>query len=593
MDCEMEKPQEEECLRMWIWTSNPDGIATIATLQIEEPVTLPEESYADSSMELDMPKGVLRIGPAETMDYDVTIHVDRVLDYTMPAPSPSHRYSDSLISGYLDDEVQESWPERHPFAWKLGVPDDHFEPVPQRLSVHDRLGPRGRDRSPPHGGSSGGGLGLRQFPPSGIHDLRGNLGGSGFYYGSSSRYGEGVGNSGGHDGRRRTAGHGRGEHMVQVWRPRQAQPEGKDCTVPEIAIENSFQPRVSTDQRQWAVDPMEEEANRMHCPSMVQFARLHRSVEPTATIADSAGLVLVDGNEAPIGLTTDRGVPTTANEAAVHETIEHAGLLTEEQQTREMGSKDHEQKEQQVLQEKLTGVELRPTLQHTMGQLAQEDSLLREPDFTTVLDQLHVSEQEALDAHEARTKDGPRFDLNLRCDAPDEPSNQNAAQEEDHCAERVVLRTAEERLNKESMEHGSQRMGLRGAFRYPVPLKKSLLCNPMHKPKSTNAKKHGCTDRTVENEPSHGGNTERCNIKMCSKRNQGRPVEEQANELLLRTTGILGEQEPVTEKAQDQFGEQFVTPMNYDFAGDIRIALGMPDVGGVGALDSLALEAAE
>ncbi|RLN16219.1 hypothetical protein C2845_PM02G21820 [Panicum miliaceum] len=42
--CDMEKPQEEECLRLWLWTTEPDEIAITGTLQLEEPVTLPQEN---------------------------------------------------------------------------------------------------------------------------------------------------------------------------------------------------------------------------------------------------------------------------------------------------------------------------------------------------------------------------------------------------------------------------------------------------------------------------------------------------------------------------------------------------------------------
>jgi hypothetical protein len=38
--CDFEKPEEEECLCLWVWTTNPEGIPTYAMLQVEEPVTL-------------------------------------------------------------------------------------------------------------------------------------------------------------------------------------------------------------------------------------------------------------------------------------------------------------------------------------------------------------------------------------------------------------------------------------------------------------------------------------------------------------------------------------------------------------------------
>jgi hypothetical protein len=42
--CEEEKPKEEECVHLWLWTSAPDDIAISGTLLSEEPVVLPRKS---------------------------------------------------------------------------------------------------------------------------------------------------------------------------------------------------------------------------------------------------------------------------------------------------------------------------------------------------------------------------------------------------------------------------------------------------------------------------------------------------------------------------------------------------------------------
>ncbi|CAN6229270.1 unnamed protein product [Urochloa humidicola] len=158
LECDMEKAKEEECYRLWIWTSDPAAIATTGTLHVEEPVVLPQEGYADSLVELGMPMGALRWEPAKAMDYEVIIHIDRVLDYS-PLPSAHPRRSvDSPISGVPDEELESNWPVRHPLPWSLGVPDGVGR-TEHRVSVHDRLGGRGCDRSPPRGGGSSG-LGL-------------------------------------------------------------------------------------------------------------------------------------------------------------------------------------------------------------------------------------------------------------------------------------------------------------------------------------------------------------------------------------------------------------------------------------------------
>ncbi|CAL5027574.1 unnamed protein product [Urochloa decumbens] len=181
-DCPKEKPQEEECLRLWLWTSDPDGIATTGTLQAEEPVTPPDGYYPDDLTDQDYPGAVLRCGPAQTMDYKVFVHVDRVLDYTPQPASPTHRSIESPISGHPDEDMEDKYPVKYLFQWTLGVPDGgHRVPEQRRVSVHDRLGDRNRDRSPPRGGGGtaggiGNGLGLRQFPPSGRYDVGGPSG---------------------------------------------------------------------------------------------------------------------------------------------------------------------------------------------------------------------------------------------------------------------------------------------------------------------------------------------------------------------------------------------------------------------------------
>ncbi|CAN6200643.1 unnamed protein product [Urochloa humidicola] len=117
LDCDMIKPEEEECLRLWLWTSDPDGIATAGTLQMEEPVTLPEQGYAESLAELGMPWGAMRNGPAETLDYDVLIQVDKVLDYSPPSRSTVRRSIVSPISGHPDESLEEEWLVKFPFRW--------------------------------------------------------------------------------------------------------------------------------------------------------------------------------------------------------------------------------------------------------------------------------------------------------------------------------------------------------------------------------------------------------------------------------------------------------------------------------------------
>ncbi|CAO2203873.1 unnamed protein product [Urochloa humidicola] len=115
----------------------------------------------------------------------------------------------------------------------------------------------------------------------------------------------------------------------------------------------------------------------------------------------------------------------------------------------------------------------------------------------------------------------------------------------------------------------------RGISRLAVPLKRSLLCNPIIKPKLTTVKK--------------------CNssVSAALKQRVGRrgsrviPVEEKATAMLLKSSDIIGEEETVSEVAQEKFGEQFVGPLGSDLMCNMRNALGMLAAGGVDVLSTL------
>lgn len=77
IDIEHETEQERDCLCLWVWPANPDGLAKMATLQVAEPLTFPEEYYWQMG---DMELPTTRTGPAEMLDYAVIIHLDRILD---------------------------------------------------------------------------------------------------------------------------------------------------------------------------------------------------------------------------------------------------------------------------------------------------------------------------------------------------------------------------------------------------------------------------------------------------------------------------------------------------------------------------------
>ncbi|CAN6350866.1 unnamed protein product [Urochloa humidicola] len=173
IDYVREREDEKGCFILWIWCKDPDAISVLGTLQIEEPMILPEEYCNDNH---DAPS--LRSEEVSTLKYDVLIHLDRVEDYNPPPCSPSRGSFESDRSGIPTDEPMVQWPMRHNFDWQLGQPD--ALPEPPRMSVHSRLGDR-RDRSPPRGGGGGGGVGgLHQMPPPNHHDMARSTFGAGW-----------------------------------------------------------------------------------------------------------------------------------------------------------------------------------------------------------------------------------------------------------------------------------------------------------------------------------------------------------------------------------------------------------------------------
>ncbi|CAN6248347.1 unnamed protein product [Urochloa humidicola] len=70
-------------------------------------------------------------------------------------------------------------------------------------------------------------------------------------------------------------------------------------------------------------------------------------------------------------------------------------------------------------------------------------------------------------------------------------------------------------------------------------------------------------------------------------------IDDQATVLLMRATGVLGQDETPTEEAHQAFGEQFTGPMLTEPVCDIRIALGLPGEGRADVLSALVTESAD
>lgn len=150
---------------------------------------------------------------------------------------------------------------------------------------------------------------------------------------------------------------------------------------------------------------------------------------------------------------------------------------------------------------------------------------------------------------------------------------------------RSVLGGAEKRLNREVRDQGNHKSQSRGMARLIVPLKRSLLCNPVPRPKSFHAKK-------VSVDSSDVAPADKRSTRAGNKSNVRLPAEEQATALLMKTCGI-DEGMLHAQEGSQKLGEKFVSPMQADLVGGMRVALGLTADGGVGALDALVSDVGE
>ncbi|CAN6233359.1 unnamed protein product [Urochloa humidicola] len=638
--CDMEKAEEEECYRLWIWTSDPAAIATTGTLHIQEPFPPPEELYADSMEEPGMP--TFGSEPAKALDYDVLIHIDRVMDYSPPSARSPRRSYDSPISGIPDEELEESWPGRHPFPWSLGVSDgvSRQPPASRRTSVHDRLGGRGRDRSPPRGGGSSG-LGLRQVPPSGPHDVGAMFGGQGgnYFHGSSSRHG------GGYYQRRGL----QGINGVWRWQVKGQQDKLDGCPVQcqqSTELGDSFRLHENPAFVSWAADPMLDEAGLGEAGP----ARQQRSVEPTAVHQGLAFPEPVLEQDTGVGPAQQRaGVPCHSHERhadqegdgdllhCVDAQREMAGDTLPHHVDTELGNEracllaSEQQGEEGLNVEGFSSSTAQGSLgvQHgdisgslvprasVTASLGEEVAVPATDDDLSPVDGPGIAEGAAqkkdqleeatgrqagdaaglVAAEEGglvtgmstgvipRPNGGLLIDLNEVCgDGPDSgnmmgPECGGPRQVLDQGAvAREVLGEADRRLNCDERNPPTHRPQPRGIARFAVPLKKSLLCNPVPRSRGGNNKKGAAhEDKRIG--------------KAVKKAAPAQPAEEKATTLLMRTMGVLSDEELPSADAQEKFGLEFVAPVLNSLMGNMRNVLGMPTQGGRGVLDELIVEA--
>lgn len=132
----------------------------------------------------------------------------------------------------------------------------------------------------------------------------------------------------------------------------------------------------------------------------------------------------------------------------------------------------------------------------------------------------------------------------------------------------LVLCDADGRLNKEPLPRNQYR----GVPRYAAPQGKSLLCNPGHKSKSSTCKK-------ASSEAFPPNQSVKKNVKTTIKGNSTRSVDERATTLLLKTSALVTGSEPATAAIHEQFGGQFVGPMDDALVGGMRTVFGISTLG--------------
>jgi hypothetical protein len=156
IDSSVNSKEESACCTVWVWMENVAKLARRGRLDLEEPLELesPLLHFPELGIEAEQP---VRMGPVRTLSYDVLLHLDRVLDYSVSPPSSpeSHVSYHSDVSGIPSDvSMTPACPTTWAYRWFLGFEAGPFPPPPPRASAHSRLRfPDGRD------GDGGGGAG--------------------------------------------------------------------------------------------------------------------------------------------------------------------------------------------------------------------------------------------------------------------------------------------------------------------------------------------------------------------------------------------------------------------------------------------------
>ncbi|CAN6276849.1 unnamed protein product [Urochloa humidicola] len=530
IDYTREKEDEMGCFVLWIWCKDPDALAVQGSLEIQQPEVLLEEYYGGT------PVNFVRSEALAVLKYDVLIHLDRVEDY-----SPN-------------EETMPEWPAKHNFIWHLGQPD--VLPDLPRVSVHSRLGER-RDRSSPRGGGQGG---FRHVPPPNQFDTsRSIFGGAA----TNAQRGNGTGSQGRYWG-----------HCSEAQDKRECG-LGEDVTAGKQKV-------------------YEVTGRKKTQPSMVQREQGSFTAEDQA--GHAAGNLGNMRRQAPNAKTCkgshqghDLLLKAMEKEYCEHPAVQSQftdPMLDEVQQQFSTEAPSQEQRVQHQIQ-----MEVQHQAQTEVPQGDNEDDVLGQSNVEEgefLQDEARVgAEKEACSQMEQAQEEGivgqraefteHTFDLNLLFDDPDVGPQAGFVGE----PETVSVPDASDVLELPTeVPDARNRASARCVSFFTMPLKRSLLCNPVIRSKTLHHKKKN---------PSAEGSTS-FNRSASNGAVKG-TIEEQAAALLIRNSGIVAGSAQIKDGDLQRFGEQFVTSMPVDLEGSMRQTFGLPSQGEDDYLGPLMIDA--
>ncbi|KAM0868365.1 hypothetical protein ACQ4PT_041358 [Festuca glaucescens] len=163
VDNSLNSKEDSACFKVWVWMADVGSLARRGKLDLEEPleVVSPLVHFPALGIEADRPA---RSGPVKTLTYDMILHLDRILDYSV-SPSSSTDSHVSLHSYIGGMPAGSSWTPECPttwvYRWYLRFEADTFPSPPPRASAHSRLrfpdGSGGGDDDGAGGADGGGG----------------------------------------------------------------------------------------------------------------------------------------------------------------------------------------------------------------------------------------------------------------------------------------------------------------------------------------------------------------------------------------------------------------------------------------------------